>query len=389
MDKQLFNQPLTTLAQPTAAGIDATARVAFANSTEPGGHNILVYGLRSLFARQDNVALSGSQPTPGVNAATYNYTGTELRLVDTTGRIAGDYVHIMAATAGVVVLHNFDKASIPVGDRPANYDSLAPIYTAIGSTYTTGRALEPITLRLMWQGGVLVWVDWARHTGSVGGWLSMPTVAYEAEPTTSARITTYTSQVAELVVGDVLKVKLVGLPPQYNVIVGVDANGIDISGVALDADIETIQYERGNRARLQSVGLEVDDEEVQSFAFGRPDRSETAGGTPVSGGVYGANILGWMRKELPQGSFLVKARATLNDCGSSATALEVGIGFGGQAHACTIVCSGLDNTASIDRLYYQVPEANLLDAVDIVVNAGNRDTARLFLHMLFFIDISI
>jgi hypothetical protein len=297
-------------------------------------------------------------------------------------------VVIFATTPGAVVAHDFDKTSIPEAERPANYATLAPVVLANGTDVEVAGAGDPYVLRLLYVSGRYVWQDMARVLAAPGGWVLVAASNYITAPTSPTTITTTVDYSSLLNVGDVLKIELVGTGVQYNLIEALGASTITVSGIPLDADIATIYYDKGNRARIQSLVFEADDDEIFVFGEDRPERSTTAGGAAaVPANPYGTDMFFAQRFEAPQGSQLVSARATLGDAGSSATALVVGVGFGSQAgYACEITCSGIDNSpASIVRTYATVPTSNLLDGCDIITNAGNLDAHTLLLHLQFFV----
>lgn len=224
-------------------------------------------------------------------------------------------------------------------------------------------------------------------------WTLFAASFYTAAPASTTTVTLLSDQTAKLQVGDVVKVKLTGITaPVFCFIEAVTSSLLTVSGVPLSATIEFMWYCLDNKSRIQTLIIPIrNEEDIWALGEARPAVSATPGATPAApSNLYGENIF-WAEKiELPFGSYLVRAKIAAANCGSSATAAEIEIGFSGQAAAATVSIDTQENyAATIDKATYQVAAPAILDGVNVISAGGNKDASDLCVHLWFFINAKI
>lgn len=224
-------------------------------------------------------------------------------------------------------------------------------------------------------------------------WTLVQASAFTATPASATTVTFSTDYTDKLKIGDVVKVKLTGITdPVFCYIEDVTSTLLTVSGVPLSANIEFMWFSIDNKARIQSLIIPIrNEDDFWNLGESRPAVSVTPGATPtVPSNPYGTNIFWGEKIDIPFGSYLVRAKVALKNCGSSVTPGEIEIGFSGQAAACSIELTTQENYAlSIDRNYYKVISPAKLDGVNVLSAGGNLDIADACIQLHFFIDASV
>lgn len=168
-DKELFGQPLHDIGATIPILPDATKRKAFADIGQSGAQNVTWPVEKSIILAQGADRAAAEYVDANDNSDMFlTSVGEDIKLIDRSRIAAGGYVS-MAVESGVKIIHNFDKTTIPLAERPANYDNLCSILLSTENDYTTSKVIEPFDFRLVYRAGDFVFVDWSRGTtvGSV------------------------------------------------------------------------------------------------------------------------------------------------------------------------------------------------------------------------------
>ena len=93
----------------------------------------------------------------------------DVLLIDAELCAPGSDLHFSVLSAGLRFRHLFDKSTIPLPDRPANYDTLVPLHISTKADYTTINEKEPFTFKLVEYSTGREFHDWSRSAkaGSV------------------------------------------------------------------------------------------------------------------------------------------------------------------------------------------------------------------------------
>ena len=112
------------------------------NETE--GNEFLFFDLKKLFAAQGVNTPVAEQISIASYANLFVLTGAgEVLLIDSSLTAPGSDIRFLVAAQGVRFRHMFDKNTIPVGERPANFAQLIPLYNSTRDHYTTINVNEP------------------------------------------------------------------------------------------------------------------------------------------------------------------------------------------------------------------------------------------------------
>jgi hypothetical protein len=141
-----------------------------ARTPEGDGNSFFFFDLKKIFAAQGENHDVAEQMTLASYANLYVLEGTgDVLLIDSALLAPGSELKFSVMSAGVRFRHMFDKNTIPVLSRPANFATLVPLHLATKSDYTTINEKEPFTFALVQFSTGLEFHDWTRSTkaGSV------------------------------------------------------------------------------------------------------------------------------------------------------------------------------------------------------------------------------